>query len=424
MTTVPQELVELFLLDFDPVEDRDSLKSIALTAPNFAGPAQRVIFRSLAIHGHEMPGWCPSFTRLSKLLDGAPHIASYVKDLAITLPLELSSEHQTLLELVLPRFSSVRRLILKGVGASWDDLQPGLQSVVSACLLRSSLEKLHLVQICDIPLAIIAAAAQTIPILSVQHVSIRKDEESATEDPVPSTKPHLTHLILSSPRGIQSNLFPELISPAYTVNLRHLVIDQSNFTGQFLEAVANTLTSLQLNCTATFEPFALPSLPHVTTLVLQMAPNWESLFPSWLPATLVPLLNAMPALHTLTLRVALPVLDVHGHRQDLALPGTPHTAAALAAVDAVLCGFGAGPRCIWELTIAGAKAKAGKLVPSHIGALRGSQSGSEAVAGTAHGALVFARFRAAVERNAVGLRAGGALDVRFAEQLGYVESLP
>jgi hypothetical protein len=46
------------------------------------------------------------------------------------------------------------------------------------------------------------------------------------------------------------------------------------------------------------------------------------------------------------------------------------------------------------------------------------------VEGTAHGALVFARFRAAVERNVAGLRAEGALEVRYAERLGYVESLP
>lgn len=134
------------------------------------------------------------------------------------------------------------------------------------------------------------------------------------------------------------------------------------------------------------------------------------------------------------MRVALPTLDAYARRQDLALPGTPGTAAVLAAADAVLCG--AVSRCVWELAMAGAEAGAGAKPKARAGAgacggiqycgtaPEGIAHCAEAVEGTAHGALVFARFRAAVERNVAGLRAEGALEVRYAERLGYVESLP
>lgn len=164
-------------------------------------------------------------------------------------------------------------------------------------------------------------------------------------------------------------------------------------------------------------PFTLPLLPHLVTLELQVAPSWESILPAWLPATLAALSDAAPALHTLTVRIALPVLDAHARKQDLALPGTPGTAAALAAVDAVL--YGAVSRCIWELAMAGAKAAAG--VPTVANTLL---SGMANCADTTHCALVFARFRAAVERNVARMCAEGALEIRYAERMGYVESLP
>ncbi|KAJ7914097.1 hypothetical protein B0H13DRAFT_1873311 [Mycena leptocephala] len=417
MASMPQEVVEVVLVDFDALEDQKSLKSIALTAINFAGPAQRIIFRALALQGHEMPGWSPTFERMLKLLERSPHIAPYVKDLTITLPLRISLEQHTLLARLLPKFSNVRRFVLEGIGISWEDLQPDLRSTLSAFLLRSPLEKLHLIRINDVPLAVLTLAAQTIPVLSVRDISIEDSAEIAPEASAPclSPGPHLTHLILSSPAGLQLNLFAELILlPSYTANLRRLAIDQNDSTTELLRAVAPTLTELSLNCTGTTTPFALPWLPHLTALALQVSPTWAALLPAWLPPTLAALLDpeTVPALRTLTVRVALPTLDAYARRQDLALPGTPGTAAVLAAADAVLCG--AVSRCVWELAMAGvgvepkARAGAGQYCGT---APEGTAHCAEAVERTAHGALVFARFRAAVERNVAGLRAEGGLEI-------------
>jgi hypothetical protein len=248
MTTIPQELIEAILADFDPEEDRKTLKSISLTATSFVGPVQRLVFRALALQGHSISGWYPTFERMLNLLDASPHIASYVKDLAIRLPPKISTEYHILLERLLPKFSDVRRFIVKGFGVSWDNLQPGLQLILSAFLLRASLDRLHLIQILAMPGAIMTAVAQTIKVLSVQTVTIKGgDDMEAAEASSPVT-PRLTHLIVSSHRGVQSKALQEVILSAYTPNLRRLAIDESDFSRNVLSAIATTITDLSLDC--------------------------------------------------------------------------------------------------------------------------------------------------------------------------------
>ncbi|KAF8209157.1 hypothetical protein K438DRAFT_1811845 [Mycena galopus ATCC 62051] len=415
MTTIPQELVEVILVDFDSVEDKDSLESISLTATNFAGPAQRVLFRSLGLDCHKKPG---SLDRAFALLSGSPHIASYVKDLAIQLPLKTTPEPHHLLERLLPQFSQVRRFVLNGVGISWDYLQPGLQLALSTFLLDTSFEKLHLIHISDMPGALIRIAAQTSAVLSLQNVFIKSISPMPEAESRPDQNLRLTHLMLSSPHGMQSLLCRQLMLPSCTANILRLEVDQSPFSAELLRAIAPTLTELSLNCIGTDHPFTLPFLPHLVTLDFQVAPSWESLLPGWLPAALTSLPDAVPLLHTLTVRITLPVLDAHARRQDLALPGTPGTTAILAAVDAIL--YGAVSLCIWELAMASAKAANAANRRPGISNGTGMEAGTE----NAHCAMVFARFRAAVERNVTRMCADGTLEIRQVERMGYVESLP
>ncbi|KAJ6459959.1 hypothetical protein C8R45DRAFT_1221235 [Mycena sanguinolenta] len=404
MTTIPQELVEVILADFDPVVDRTSLESVSLTAINFAGPAQRVLFRSLGIHGHQKLG---SFDRALTLFTGSPHIGPYVKDLTVNLPVKAALEQHRLLERLLPQFSNVRRCVLNGVGVSWDDLQPGLQSALIAFMLRGTLEKLHLLHINNLPTALISLVAQRAPVLSLQNVFIKRSASLIQEEFAPSQIPCLTHLMLSSPHGMQSHLCQQLTSPACTANLLRLAIDQGLFNDELLNAVAPTLKELSLNCTGTHQRFTLPNLPHLVTLELQVAPSWVSILPDWLPITLASLPDSVPALRTLTVRITLPVLDAYARKQDLALLTTPGTTAVLAAVDTVL--HGAVSLCVWELTMAESAA---------------AEMSNPNAAASAHSALVFARFRAAVEQNVTRMCAEGTIEIRYAQRMGYVESLP
>ncbi|KAJ6562201.1 hypothetical protein B0H19DRAFT_1068871 [Mycena capillaripes] len=219
MAAILQELVEVILADFHPVDDRNSLKSIALAATNFAEPAQRVMFRSLALQGHDTPGWCPTFERALNLFNGLHTLLSI-------LPIKGSPEH---LELVLPRFSNVWRFIIRGVGVAWDDLEPGLKSTLATFLSGPSLEKLHLSHILGMPLAIIAIAAQTIPMLSLQNIFLKAEQEApSAEELDPSSSPRLTHLILSSPRGGEFDPFQKLMLPAYIANIQRLFIERTS----------------------------------------------------------------------------------------------------------------------------------------------------------------------------------------------------
>ncbi|KAJ6562202.1 hypothetical protein B0H19DRAFT_1259784 [Mycena capillaripes] len=402
MAAIPQELVEVILADFHPVDDIESLKSISLTATNFAGPAQRIMFRSLALHGHEMPGWCPTFERALNLFNGSPHIAFYVQDLSVRLPIKTSPEHHNLLELVLPKLSHVRRFIIRGVGVAWDDLGPCLQSTLAKFLLGPSLDKLHLSHILGMPLTVIAIAAQTISVLSLNNVFLKTTEETLSDSGLnPRASPRLNHLILSSTRGSQFNAFLGLIvSPVYTANLQRLAVEQSDFSGDLLRAVAPTLTELILNCIQNHNRFDLPWLPCLTSLELKVKFAFSALIPIWLPAALVQLPRMMPALRLLTLSIAVSERYTHSapSQINLARIDSPANAVALSSVDETL--GGTVSRLIWDLTF------------------------GELVAEKPYYALMFARFRTAVERNMVRMREAGYMEVRYSERRGYEESLP
>ncbi|KAK7042033.1 hypothetical protein R3P38DRAFT_3447212 [Favolaschia claudopus] len=429
MSTIPQELVEAILTDFDAFEDRDSLKSISLTALNFTGPAQRVLFRSLELDASgSLLDQPDKFERALELFQNSPHIAAYPRNLTIRLPLQPAAVGNTLKRL-LPHFTQVRRFIFDGLAAAWDDLPDPLQSALTDFLLSSPLEKLHIMHISGIPLEIVTSAVRTNRVLSLQDVDIDEkvspDDETQLSNPQSKSPPQpcLTHLMLASPDEIQPLLLKELVLPSYTANLQRLAVDHSDSVSELLRAVSPTLTELSLNCTGTTRAFTLPVLPCLIGLEIQVSPSWESIVPFWLPDTLADLSTSdadapatlrVPSLYTLTLRIALPLLDAFARKQDLALPGTPRTAAVLAAVDAVLCG--AVSLCVWELAMAGGRAR---NATSKVEVKEETQR----LEAAAHCALVFARFRAAVERNVARMSAEGTLEVRFAERLGYGERL-
>ncbi|KAJ7914116.1 hypothetical protein B0H13DRAFT_452159 [Mycena leptocephala] len=335
------------------------------------------------------------------LLDASPHIASYVKDLAIRLPPKISTEYHILLERLLPKFSDVRRFIVKGFGVSWDNLQPGLQSTLSAFLLRPSLDKLHLIQILAMPRAIMTTVAQTIEVLSVQTVAIKKDDDIGAAESSSPVTPRLTHLIVSSDRQIKFKALQEVILSAYTPNLRRLAIDESDFSRNVLSAVATTITNLSLDCAGTRDCFYLPRLPQLTSLELKINPSLDTLLPIWLLPTLPQLLDALPALHTLTLNV---FSGPHAYKMtvehDLVLLDASRTTATLSAIDSTL--HSAVARCVWDIAFSSADVRWEKT----------------------YCALVFTRWRAALERNMVRLREAGALEVRYSERRGYEATLP
>jgi hypothetical protein len=88
-------------------------------------------------------------------------------------------------------------------------------------------------------------------------------------------------------------------------------------------------------------PFDLPHLPKLASLELKLGNAFRVLLPGWLPATLMQLPVALPALRSLTLQLQLlarrsPVQG--GPQSDLAVLDAPGTASVLCALDDALCG--------------------------------------------------------------------------------------
>lgn len=96
--------------------------------------------------------------------------------------------------------------------------------------------------------------AQTIKVLSVQTVAIKKGDDLEAAEAKSQVTPRLTHLIVSSHRGIQSKALEEVVLSAYTPNLRRLAIDESDFSRNLLSAVATTITDLSLDCARPSSP--------------------------------------------------------------------------------------------------------------------------------------------------------------------------
>ncbi|KAJ7642938.1 hypothetical protein B0H17DRAFT_1216262 [Mycena rosella] len=182
------------LCDFDPATDRASLKCIALTATDFTGPAQRVLFRALSIHGHSRHSWSPTFARARDLLLDSPHIAGYVKDLTVRFSWANRPENHDQLEHILRTLPKVRCFVVQRAGVGWDALRPGLKSAILALMGFPVLDTLHLIHILDVPPTVIPGAARNIRVLSLQNVSVQKLEAGTTSEA--GAAPRLAHLTL------------------------------------------------------------------------------------------------------------------------------------------------------------------------------------------------------------------------------------
>ncbi|KAJ6448265.1 hypothetical protein C8R45DRAFT_1115423 [Mycena sanguinolenta] len=378
-TTVPQELIEAILAHLDPVDDRDSLKSVALVSTEFAGLAQAVLFRRVYLHHSRVTvNWGLTFERALNIFDASPHLSSHVKDLTLILPRKNFLASHAELALLLPRCISVRRLVLKGVAVSWDTLTPDLQSALSA-FFRSAvcLEKLHIMHIAAVPQAVLEIAVQCCSVLSLHRVLVNKDDGIPPTEYGAQKRPSLAHLILTT-GFFQPGRYLGLMTSAFIGSLQRLTIEKTSFTNDYVRAVESNLTELSLDCTFTYDRFTLPPLSRLTTLELKVLPR--ALVPPWLPSTVTQLLDVLPELRTLILHVA-----IQSYPQTL----PPETTTSLEAFDAM---SGSLSHCVWDLVLHEPRAD--------------------------HGT-----YRTILERSLPRLRESQALEVRYSAQVDYERSL-
>ncbi|KAJ6509040.1 hypothetical protein C8R45DRAFT_969709 [Mycena sanguinolenta] len=366
MTAIPQELIEAILEHLDPVAHRNLLKSVALVSTEFVGPVQAILFRRLYLQSTRTAvSWSLTFERALNIFDASPHLISHVKDITLTLPPKDSPAYHAQLELLLPKCITVRRLVLKGVAASsWDTLPPGIMDIAV------------------VPQYVFEIATQRCSVLSLHGPFTTK------ADGIPPTLEEyehlsLEHLILST-GWFEPGIHQALMVPAFTGNLRRLTIERTSFTHDYVRAVESTLTELSLNCTIDHEGFSLPPLPRLRILELKVLPTPRTLLPPWVPQTLTQLLDVLPMLNTLILKVI-----IRSYTQTL----LPQATASLAALDEAMTMSGTRLRCVWDLVL--------------------HKQGAD------HGT-----YRRILERNLVRLRESQALEVRYSVQVDYEKSLP
>ncbi|KAJ7064296.1 hypothetical protein C8F01DRAFT_1130894 [Mycena amicta] len=313
MSTLPHELAQLILEDFDPLTDRQSLFSISLTCTFFCGAAQALLFHSLSLHGHhnlDSEGRCRSFSRALDLLHRSPHLASsYVRQLTVRLPRPNQRAHQTQLATLLPMFTSVNglRLVIKGIGIRWDSMDLDLRGAFDSFFAHSLLRELRLLHIVDIP-PFVALVALRFPVISFANICI--DPEEVVEDSMlPTIGPSaLQKLVIA---GHHTGVVDLLSNAVAHARLQKLTINSSIRAGSLINNSSRTLVQLNLDCIPVVDSSGmvkLPYLPNLTRLQLMFPPE-HYILPDWFHSnlsTLVPIVQ-LPKLNSLDLRFYLPV---------------------------------------------------------------------------------------------------------------------
>ncbi|KAJ7473264.1 hypothetical protein FB451DRAFT_1248873 [Mycena latifolia] len=281
MASVPHELIGAIVDELE--DDRASLKACSVVASAFCSPSQRHLFHSMWLHranwqfytveqqalhrGTSIPSG--TIRRASSLLSSAPHLATYVRDLTIDLP--DSADEDIPLEHVLQAVPNLERFIISGLVVRWDDLSLPLASAILGIFARPGLERLHLLNMRDVPAPAVMGVLASVKVLSIHHTTFTEEVVVSSESRKPPTASRLQHLILST--SLPSTY--GLILAAHAPRLSHLKklllrVDTNArlHAERLLSSIANTLEELELDCGELSSPFNLPHLPNLRSVTI------------------------------------------------------------------------------------------------------------------------------------------------------------
>ncbi|KAK7455745.1 hypothetical protein VKT23_010777 [Stygiomarasmius scandens] len=119
---IPQELIDRIVEEL--FGDKDSLHSCALTSQSFRVPSQKCLFHRIELYA-EKQRWShrgasfDEFTlnlceRLYSLFETSPHLANYIKDLAIFDPGDTWLTEENSLPFILPLLTNLERIYISG----------------------------------------------------------------------------------------------------------------------------------------------------------------------------------------------------------------------------------------------------------------------------------------------------------------------
>ncbi|KAJ6454124.1 hypothetical protein C8R45DRAFT_627465 [Mycena sanguinolenta] len=252
---LPQELVDTIVAIVD-VDDKRTLKALALVPSTWCAATQPILFRSLTLKGRIHPS---NYMKASKLLTGSLHLGTYVKELTLELPLPSYLEGRTAVAVVLAMLTAVRRFIVDGGDKyPWDDFcDTSLVEFVS----RQPLEFLRFRAIRDIPLSVFISSISPVSALSCSSVTLRDITDAV---PGQTCRSSITDLVLDQGTQDISRL---LSPPGYSLPLRRLTVRDGL---SLIPPAARTLYYLRIGA-----PTDTPSLDWTTAFTFPSLISFE-----------------------------------------------------------------------------------------------------------------------------------------------------
>ncbi|KAJ7155241.1 hypothetical protein C8R46DRAFT_1196741 [Mycena filopes] len=297
---IPPELIEAILHAVDL--DMESLKACSLVGPAFQRPSQRILLWSLTL---DPLARTTSYLAAATLLAESPHVATYIKRLAITLPLEVltSLDVESLIQ-IFDRLRDVQTCVLDGAYHAstfdWSGLPPRLQTEFTDFLLRQSLAELHLISLSNMPPSMLFRLLRSAKAIFLFWVRIQSFVAYSTIPvAVGLDRYPMARLGLMSGCHQVSEFLGDPDAEFEAPNLRHLDILADQFAylsaNTLISSTSQTLEHLNLICLGSMnarhsvlEP--LPSFPALTcaeiTLNINVGP--ETWFISMLSTLLAP----------------------------------------------------------------------------------------------------------------------------------------
>ncbi|KAJ7181349.1 hypothetical protein C8R43DRAFT_1229280 [Mycena crocata] len=300
MAFVPNELVGSILDEL--YRDYSSLRMCSLVSTSFCSPSQRHLFHSIWLHRRDWDSYTstqrephrgisiPAGTIMAShsLLMGSPHIASYVHELALDLP--TSEDEDITLKHVLRTLPNLERLVISGMTVRWSDLSMGLRSAILAILEQPSLDRLHLLNIREVPAADFLRILPSMRAVSIHRTTFRGSGSLPDmADIQPASR--LEHLTISTNMHSTYKFILPHAPRLINVTTVHLFIDFFSCMGpeKLLSALGGNLRHLKVDCDRLYHPFGLPPLPMLRTLELRVSNGSRRCMPDGLADTLVAL---------------------------------------------------------------------------------------------------------------------------------------
>ncbi|KAJ7137315.1 hypothetical protein C8R46DRAFT_1322294 [Mycena filopes] len=275
--TVPQELVELILVDFDPIDDRQSLLQISMVQMNFVGPAQRLIFHTLAVYGDGCypEGRDMTLLRAVPLFSDSPHLAHYVRSLTLKLGIDSGLPEQDLAGRLLDALSGVQNFVFNASRTKWDLLDAQFTTRLLRFVAAPQMAHLNLIGVFAVPHSVFTTLLCAAPVLSLHSVTLPEN----TVDALPPSSTHvcrLENVRLMFRSSISLCRF--LTRSPMLRNLRKLTMQNFHDHYTLLAQVSPTLEQLHIKCThryADFDsgeatPADLSALPSLRILSFEM----------------------------------------------------------------------------------------------------------------------------------------------------------